>query len=320
MTTLYSPHPTAFETGRRSVRLRGALLQLAEGGPERLAITAGEIDAVIDYSHSNVILLPAARLALLDRARRISAVKRAFAANNVLAALPRAEYRRLQGDCELVTLRRGDVLHEPGAPILHVYFPVDSVICLLAAVDDKQVVEVGLVGHEGMVGISLAIEAKISSVRALVATPGTALRMEAEYFCRALPQCALLRRVLHRYADIKLTLARKTLGCNCFHLVEARLARWLLMISDRVRSHEFVLTHESLADMLGVRRVSITQSASHLQGGGLIRYARGKIRILDRQGLEGASCKCYSRIESLRETTSVRSLPHLNPLHDALSD
>ena len=287
-------------------------MQLTEGGPEHLAINAGEIDAVIDYSRSNVILLPAARLALRDRAGRRQAAKQAFVANKVLAALPRMEHRHLRAHFELVTLRRGEVLQEAGAPIWHVYFPVNSVICLLIAVDQRRAVEVGLVGYEGAVGISLLLEANISSVRALVVTAGLAVRMEADSFARALEQCAVLRNVLHRYADIKLTLARKTVGCNRFHTLEARLARWLLMTSDRVRSLEFTLTHELLASLLGMRRVSITQAATRLQERGLIRYRRGKIMILDRPSLEGASCTCYTRIDSLLTKAtgqSVRRLP-----------
>ena len=276
--------------------LLDALLHFAEGGPEQQAIDAGEIDAIIDYSRSNVILLPAARIALLDRARRLPAIKRAVVANNLLSALPNAEVQRLLGSLELVTLQRGATLHEPGAPILHAYFPVDSVICLLSAIENERGVEVGLVGYEGMVGISLLLEVNVSSIRALVVTRGLALRIESAYFRRVLSQCVTLRKVLHRYADTKLAVARKTVWCNRFHFIEARLARWLLMVSDRIHAHEFSITQESLAGVLAVRRVSITKAAGHLQKCELIEWARGKVSIVDRKGLEGMSCSCYERI------------------------
>ena len=292
-----SPRPNELSTQNKSSRLLDALLHLAEGGLEQQAIDAGEIDAVIDYSRGNVILLPAARIALLDRARRMPAIKRAIVANNLLSALPYAEIQCLLGGLELVTLQRGVALHEPGTPILHAYFPVDSVICLLAAVENERSVDVGLVGYEGMVGISLLLEANLSSIRAQVVTRGLALRIESAYFRRALPQCVTLQRVLHRYAHTKLALARKTIWCNRFHFIEARLPRWLLMVSDRIRSHEFSITQESLADILAVRRVSITKAAGHLQRCELIKWGRGKISIVDRKGLEGASCSCYERIE-----------------------
>ncbi|HEY0800859.1 MAG TPA: Crp/Fnr family transcriptional regulator [Steroidobacteraceae bacterium] len=281
----------------KSPRLQGALLQLTADGPEQQAIEAGEIDAVIDYSRSNVILLPAARIALLDRARRIPPIKRAITTNRLLATLPQAEIQCLLDGLELVTLQRGAALHEPGAPILHAYFPIDSVICLLATVQYERAVEVGLVGYEGMVGISLVLEANDSSVRAQVVTRGTALRIESAFFRSALRKCAILRRELLRHADAKLALARGNVVCNRYHLIEARLARWLLMTSDRILSHEFSVTHDSLAGMLAVRRVSITKAAGHLQSRGLIKYARGKICIVDRHGLEGASCPCYFKID-----------------------
>jgi CRP-like cAMP-binding protein len=189
------------------------------------------------------------------------------------------------------------VVHEAGVPIRHVYFPVDCVISLLATAEDNQALEVGLVGYEGMVGISLALGIEVSSVRALVQTTGTALRMKAARFQEVILQSLALQRELCRYAGAELALARQTVACNCFHAVEARLARWLLMTSDRVRSEEFFLTQAFLADMLGVRRTTINLTAGPLQQRNVISYSRGKIRILDRKSLEAASCRCYTRIE-----------------------
>jgi CRP-like cAMP-binding protein len=188
------------------------------------------------------------------------------------------------------------VLHEQGVPIRHVYFPVDCVVSLLATVHEGQALEVGLVGYEGMVGITLALGTDISSGRAVVQVAGTAMRMKAPHFRQEFQECPPLRRELLRYAHLKLALARQTVACNCFHAVEARLARWLLMTSDRVLSENFFLTQDSLAGSLGVRRTTINVAAGPLKRRKLISYSRGRIRILDRKGLEAASCRCYARI------------------------
>ena len=283
---MFTP-PAAFRTKVNRVKLQDALLQLAEGGPERQAIDAGEIDAVIDYAGSNVILLPAARRALRQ------ADNEASIANRLLAALPHAEYLRLLAGLEPLTLRSGEVIHEAAVPIRHIYFPIDCVVCLLASGDDRHALEVGLVGREGMVGISLALGVDVSSVRALVQESGTAMRMKAAQFEQVFRQCPQLQRALYRYADAKLAAARLMVACNRFHGIEARLARWLLMASDRVVSKELSLTQAFLADMLGVRRATITEAIGPLQNRNLIRYARGRIRILDRKGLEAAACGCY---------------------------
>ena len=270
-----------------NVKLQDALLRLAKGGPEREAIDAGEIDAVIDYASSNVILLPAARRAL----RQVG--NEASIANRLLAALPHAEYLRLLPCLEPLTLRPGEVIHEAQAPIRYVYFPVDCLVCLLAPGDDSRALEVGLVGREGMVGISLALGIDVSSVRAMVQESGTAMRMKAALFEQVFRQCPQLQRDLYRYVDAKLALARLMVACNRFHPIEARLARWLLIASDRVMAKDLSLTQASLADMLGVRRATINEAITPFQSRGLIRYSRGKIRILDRKGLEAAACNCY---------------------------
>ncbi len=220
--------------------LQSALLRLTKGGPEQQAIEAGEIDAIVDYSSSNVILFPAARRALRAGAVRTSAAHRGPLANSLLAALPSAEYRHLLAGLEPVTLQLGKVLHEPAAPIRYVYFPVGCVVCLLTAVADHKAVEVGLVGYEGMVGIGLVLGAGASSVRAVVAASGAALRMEATRFRKTFLQCLSLQQELHRYTYTMLAHARQTIACNCFHLSEARLARWLLMTSDRAQSEELL--------------------------------------------------------------------------------
>jgi CRP-like cAMP-binding protein len=287
------------------VKLQNLLLQLPKGSPESKAVEAGQIDAVIDRAGSNVILLPAARRALREIAKLASvgnqeAADEPSVANNLLAALPRAEYQSLLAGLEPLTLRSGQILQEPGARIANVYFPIDCVVSLLATAEGEKGLEVGLVGYEGMIGIALVLGTEVSSVRALVQASGTALRMKAVRFQAAFLQCLPLRRELYRYAHEKLALARQTVACNCFHAVEARLARWLLMTSDRMLSEEFPLTQAFLADMLGVRRTTINEAAQPLQQRRLIRYSRGRIRILDRPGLEAASCRCYTKIERPR--------------------
>ena len=218
-------------------------------------------------------------------------------ANSVLAALPRKDYLALLDGLEPVTLTYGMVLYEPDEPISHVFFPVDCLVSLLTTVEGRQAMEVGLVGWEGMVGISLALGVEVSSVRALVQGTGTAMRMKAARFRKGFQHCLPLQRELYRYTYAKLAMARQTVACNRFHAIEARLARWLLMTADRVLSEEFVLTQEFLGDMLGVLRAAVNRAAGALQERNLIHYSRGRIRIVDREGLEAASCRCYTRIE-----------------------
>ena len=286
---------------RAPIGLRGVLRRLPAGGPERQAIEAGEIDAVIDYGNGNVIMFPAARRALRVAAIRTSAVSRkatidACATNAVLEALPRAEYQRLLPHLEPVVLTFGDVLHEPGVAIRHVYFPVDCVVCLLTIASGQRCVETGLVGYEGVVGISLALGVGVSSARALVQSTGTALRIPAAHFNSALPGCPSLQRELYRFAHAKLAQARQTAACFASHLLEQRLACLFLMTSERSRSQEIVLTQEYLASILNVRRESVTASSTSLRARNLISYQRGRIVILDRKGLEAASCSCYQTI------------------------
>jgi CRP-like cAMP-binding protein len=219
--------------------------------------------------------------------------------NGLLAALPRKDYRGLLPGLKLVTLTYGEVLYEPGEPIRHVYFPNDCLVSLLTTVEGHQALEVGLVGREGMVGISLALGLDVASVRALVQGTGTAMRMNAARFRKALRNSLPLQGELHRFIHEKLSQARQTAACNRFHRVEARLARWLLMTRDRVRSDQFLLTQAFLGDMLGVRRVGVSIAAGALQRRKLISYTRGNIRILDRKGLEAASCGCYEIIKNL---------------------
>jgi CRP-like cAMP-binding protein len=262
-----------------------------KSGPERLAIESGQVDAVLDAATGKAVLLPDARRALLPPPGRI--------ANSLLAALPGEEYRSLLGELEFVALTVGEVLYEPGDRIRHVYFPNDAHVSLRVVMRDRKALEVGLVGQEGMVGIALALGAELSPVRVLVQGSGSALRMKAASFGGALGRCPALQRELHRYAYAKLIQARQTAECNRFHEVEARLAGWLLLTRDRVRADQFHVTHELLAETLGVRRSGVSNAAAALQQRKLISYRRGDIRILDRKGLQAASCGCYEIVRSL---------------------
>ena len=273
--------------------LRSALRALAAEGAERQAVAAGEIDAVIDYSSRNVILLPAARRALQE-AHKCS--REAASANSLLAGLPQADYERLLPSLEPLTLKLGEVLHEPGVPVRHAYFPIDCVVSLLAETQGEGSLEVGLVGYEGLVGIALVLDEETPCGRALVQSSGTALRIGAAALRKALQRSEPLQHALHRYAFAKLAAARQSAACNCYHRLEARLARWLLMTCDRLRSDECSLTQAYLAAMLGMRRATINEAAGLLRQRALIAYRRGRITVVDRPGLQATACGCYTRI------------------------
>jgi CRP-like cAMP-binding protein len=193
------------------------------------------------------------------------------------------------------------VLYEAGDPIRDVYFPSQSLVSLLTLVEGHLALEVGLVGHEGMVGIPLALGVDVSPVRALVQGAGPALKMNGARFRSELKASPPLQRELHRYVHAMMAQISQTAGCNRFHVVEARLARWLLMTRDRVRSGQFRMTHEFLSHMLGVRRVGVTEAACALQRQKLIEYSRGNITILDDRGLEAACCSCYQVVRDMHE-------------------
>jgi CRP-like cAMP-binding protein len=264
------------------------LRMLAKGSPEALAVQAGEIDAVIDYSKSNVFLLPAARRAL-QAARPVEA----RIANHLLAALPGEDYRRLRFVLEEVALKAGEVLHEPGLPVEHVYFPIDCVAVLLTTLEGDRALGACLVGYEGMIGIAVALGAENSFTRTVVQTGGVALRMKAARFSEALVKHPALRKGLDRYANAKLDEARRSVACNCYHSIEGRLARWLLMVGDRARAETLYATQLFLAQLLGVRRTTLNIAAGALQQSGLIDYSRGNVRIVNRPGLAAAACSCY---------------------------
>jgi len=229
--------------------------------------------------------------------RRTKAANRKVA-NSLLAALPSRNYQGLLSGLETVELKFGDVLYESGQKIRYVYFPGNSLVSLLTVVDGRMALEVGMVGREGMVGLPLALGADVSLVRALVQGAGTALRMTSARFSKEIRKSPQLRQEVNRYANALMAQVSQTAACNRFHVVVARLARWLLMTRDRVRTGEFRLTHEFLSHMLGVRRVGVTTAARTLQARKLIAYSRGNIEILDHKGLEAAACECYALVNA----------------------
>lgn len=231
--------------------------------------------------------------------------KRRAARNRLLAALPRRDLQRLLAAAEPVQLRFAEVISQPGDAIEHVYFPTDSFFSLAAPLDNAQhSLEVGLVGSEGMLGVPLVLGIVTSPQRAIVRGAGSALRMTAAAFQREIAVSTALRRGLNRYLYALMAQLGQTAACTRFHLLEARLARWLLMTRDRAHSDAFFLTHDFLAQMLGVRRVGVTTAAGVLQRARLIQYKRGRIAILDRRGLETRSCSCYRAMKGIHDFTA----------------
>ncbi len=223
----------------------------------------------------------------------MSLAHRPAVVNHLLNALPRGEKGRVLAACKTVELHLGDVLCTSGEALGHVHFPTSGRISLVMPIDASASIEVGLIGNEGMLGISLVLGVDVSPVGAVVQGAGAALSIGAAPFRRALERGEALRRVVNRYVFVHMSQLGQAAACTRFHLVEARLARRLLMTQDRAHADHFHVTQELLAAILGVRRVGVTKAASSLQKRGLIHYNRGHVTVLDRRGLKAASCGCY---------------------------
>lgn len=221
------------------------------------------------------------------------ASKLAIAGNRILSALPAAEYRRLGSSLEQVQLSKSQTLYAPGDSINHIYFPDDAVVSLLFDVDERRTVEVAMEGNEGAVGYAIYMGGVNSFNLSIVREAGTAQRLEVNSLEMNVRDRTHLPVMLQRYIHALITQVAQLGVCNRFHNVDARVARWLLMTRDRSGSVEIRATQEAIAGILGVRRSSVTAAASGLHRKNIIHYARGKIRILDEQGLEAASCACY---------------------------
>ena len=217
----------------------------------------------------------------------------------MLAGLPRKDYRKLLLVLEPVKLAFGQVLYESQARIRDVYFPNDCFVSMLTDVDGGRAAEVGLIGSEGMIGLPVALGIAISPFRAVVQGGGTAMRMKIADFRREFSECTALKRELFLFTHLLMIQIAQTAACNRFHRVTQRMARWMLMTSDRIKSSEFRITQEFLALMLGVRRVGVSVAASDLRRRKLMAYRRGTFTILDHRGLVAAACGCYKKINDV---------------------
>ena len=213
--------------------------------------------------------------------------------NRLLDLLPAADRRRLLDRMELVELDLRQRIYEPGKPIEHVYFPLTTVISMLAVMEDGQAVEVATMGNEGMAGLPVFLGASTSPDLAFAQIPGRALRLPAGEFHELANGAGTVQALLQRYTQAFFVQLAQGAACNRLHSVDQRLARWLLMTHDRVGQDQFPLTQEFMAQMLAVRRATVTEAARRLQQALLITYSRGIITIVDRPGLEAASCECY---------------------------
>lgn len=219
------------------------------------------------------------------------------ARNRLLRALPPEERKRLRPHLEKVAFSSGQVVCEPGERIDYCYFPTNSVVSLLYTMQDGSTAEMGLVGNEGVLGVALFLGGGSTCSTALVAVAGDAFRLPAKLLQEEIGRPGPLQYLLLRYTQALITQVSQTAVCNRLHSVEQRLCRWLLLCHDRKNCSELLMTQELIANMLGGRRESVTVAAGHLQDAGLIHYCRGRIRILDRAGLESNVCECYRVVE-----------------------
>lgn len=225
--------------------------------------------------------------------------------NHLLAALPREEYERLAPHLGEVSLTLRQVLFSPGDEIAHAYFPTNSIVSLLTDLSDGSGMEVGLVGREGLVGVSVILggsETKVATVQA----EGNALKIRADALREEFRRGGTLQNGLLRYTHALMTQISQSVVCNVRHPLPGRLARWLLMYHDRLGRDEFSLTHEFMAAMLGVRRAGVSNVANELQRMGFISYRRGHVRIIDRKGLEEFACEgCVAKIVFTHASASI---------------
>lgn len=218
--------------------------------------------------------------------------------NAILASLPADEVNALAEQVEIVDVEVRQMVHDAGEPIKEVYFPVDSVFSLVAVADERVVIEVATMGREAMVGLPLFLGAVTSPHPCFCQIPGTAARLGAGELTRALSRGGGLHRALNRLTQSTMVQIAQNVVCNGAHSAEQRLSRWLLTTHDRVGHNDFFLTQEFMAQMLGVRRPTVSEIASRLQGNELIRYSRGQMTIVDRDGLLDTTCNCYHIVKA----------------------
>ena len=222
--------------------------------------------------------------------------------NHLLAALPASDYERLAPHLELIPLKLGEVLYEPGVQLRYVYFPTTSIVSLLYVMEDGASAEIAIVGNEGILGISLFMGGETTPSRAVVQSAGHGYRLKAQLLKDEFQRFGPMLHLLLRYTQALITQMAQTAVCNRHHSVDQQLCRWLLLSIDRLPSPEITMTQELIANMLGVRREGVTEAAGKLQKAGVISYRRGHIKVLNRPKLENMSCECYEvvRLETAR--------------------
>ncbi len=217
--------------------------------------------------------------------------------NQLLAALPEPEWSRWQPQLELVELKLGQVLYESGSVMYHVYFPTNAIVSLLYVMENGSSAEIAVVGHEGVVGVSIFMGGESTPSRAVVQSAGWGFRLRSAAIKGEFNNSGPVMHLLLRYTQALITQMAQTAVCNRHHSLDQQLCRWLLLSLDRLTSNDLIMTQELIANMLGVRREGVTESALKLQKAGLISYARGHIKVLDRAGLEGRTCECYAVVK-----------------------
>ena len=221
--------------------------------------------------------------------------------NRLLTALPERDRSRLIAQLEILTLFARETVHENGEELNFVYFPLDCIVVLISSVEAEATVEVGLIGNEGMVGAPILMGAKHSTNQALILAEGKALRLPGAVLRKEAKRSSRIREVMLTYANALLAQSAQLAACHRYHTPQARLARLLLMINDRMKTTELRITQDRLAGLLGTRRATITQASNQLQDSKLIESVRGRIRFLDRKGLEKAACSCYAIIAAQQD-------------------
>lgn len=229
--------------------------------------------------------------------------------NKLLASLPEAEWERWRPQLEAVEMPLGQVLYESGIALSHVYFPTSAIVSLLYVMENGASAEIAVVGNEGIVGISLFMGGESTPSRAVVQSAGQGFRLRAQVIKEEFTRPPILHLLL-RYTQALITQMAQTAVCNRHHSLDQQLCRWLLLSLDRLEGSELVMTQELIANMLGVRREGVTEGALKLQRAGLIRYARGRISVLNRRGLEQRTCECYAVVKKEYD----RLLPDRNAL------
>jgi CRP-like cAMP-binding protein len=227
--------------------------------------------------------------------------------NQLLAALPNSEWLRWQSHLEPINMPLGQVLYEPGATLSHVYFPTSAIVSLLYVMENGASAEIAVVGNEGIVGISLFMGGESTPSRAVVQSAGDGFRLRSQMMKEEFNRAGPVLHLFLRYTQALITQMAQTAVCNRHHSLDQQLCRWLLLSLDRLQNNELVMTQELIANMLGVRREGVTEGALKLQQEGLIRYARGRITVLDREGLEKRTCECYEVVKKEYD----RLLPHM---------